>query len=219
VESLIRAGALDCLDPNRARHMAVYGKLIESAQNEARRKIAGQISMFQMNEGAMKEAAYRDRLPQVEDFGKAARMAMEKEVLGMYLTGHPLADNKHIIDRISNVTSDEITHFQDHPRIRDNMEVLMVAIINRKKTQITKTGKMMAFIDVEDLLGEVETLVFPNVYDRCAAAINEDAVVVIRGRLNFKEEETPKIIADKITPVSVAEEYYRKKGLMGAASG
>ncbi|MDR1136504.1 MAG: DNA polymerase III subunit alpha [Clostridiales Family XIII bacterium] len=212
VESLIRAGALDCLDKNRARHMAVYGKLMESAQNAARRRNTGQISMFQLNEGTMKEAVNRDALPRVEDFTKTARMAMEKEMLGMYLTGHPLADNKHIIDKVSNVTSEEIIHFQDHPNIKDNMGILMVAIINRKKTQVTKTGKLMAFINVEDLVGEVEALVFPNVYEKCAAVINEDSVVVLRGRLNFKEEETPKIIADKITPISVAEEYYKKKG-------
>jgi DNA polymerase-3 subunit alpha len=91
------------------------------------------------------------------------------------------------------------------------MQALMVVIITHKKTQITKSGRIMAFLDIEDLFGGVEAIVFPNVYERCAAVIAEDSIVVLRGKVNFKDEEIPKIIADKITPIAVAEEFYRRK--------
>jgi DNA polymerase-3 subunit alpha len=182
--------------------------------------VAGQISLFQMGGDLMGGAEGAERLPLVADFAKPARMAMEKEMLGVYLTGHPLSDSRHIIDRLSNVSTDEILHFQDNPQVKDNMEVLMVVLINRKKTQLTKTNKMMAILSVEDLCGAVEVLVFPKAYERNASVIFEDAVVVLRGRLSFssKEEEAPKIIADRITPVEVAEEFFRKKEIKEASA-
>jgi DNA polymerase-3 subunit alpha len=211
VESLIFAGALDCLHSNRAAHIAVYEKLIESAQNGARKTVEGQLSLFQINGAEMRGAALSEKLPLVEDFSKSERMAREKEMLGIYLTGHPLQGYRRIIDKVSTITTEDIIRFQDNPNLRDNMQTLMVAIITHKKTQITKAGKIMAFLDVEDLFGGVETIVFPNVYEKCAAVISEDAIVVVRGKLNFKDEETPKIIAEKITPIAVAEEFYLRK--------
>jgi DNA polymerase-3 subunit alpha len=211
VESLILAGAMDCLNTNRAAHIAVYEKLIESAQNGARKTVEGQLSLFQLNGAEMRSVTESEKLPLVEDFSKSERMAREKEMLGIYLTGHPLSERRIIIDKVSTVTTDEIIHFRDNPNVRDNMETLMVVIISRKKTQITKSGKIMAFLDIEDLVGGVEVIVFPNVYEKYAAVIAEDAIVVLRGKLNFKDEETPKIIAQKITPISVAEEFYLRK--------
>ncbi|MDR2771828.1 MAG: DNA polymerase III subunit alpha [Clostridiales Family XIII bacterium] len=211
VESLILAGALDSLDPNRAAHIAVYEKLMDSAQNSARKTAPGQLSLFQLNDAEMRSAADSEKLPLVEDFSKPERMAREKEMLGIYLTGHPLSDRSFIIDRVSNITTDEIAHFRDNRDLRDNMETLMVVIINRKKTQITKSGKLMAFLEIEDLFGGAEVIVFPKTYEKYAQAVFEDSVVVLRGRLDFKDEDTPKIIAEKITPVDVAEEFYRRK--------
>jgi DNA polymerase-3 subunit alpha len=212
IESFIKAGALDCFSPNRARHLSVFEGLVESAQNNARKMVEGQISMFQTGDRTLGGAEAAERLPDVVDFTKAVRMSMEKEVTGMYLSGHPLADYKHIIDKIATVSADEITHYQENPRIRDNMKVLLVGMIGRRKTLITKSNKMMAFLNVEDMTGVVEVLVFPNVYERCLNGISEDAVIVVRGSLNFREDEQPKIIADKITPITVAEKYYEKKG-------
>jgi DNA polymerase-3 subunit alpha len=216
IESLIKAGALDCLNPNRAKHMAVYERLVESAQNSARSVIEGQITMFQMFDDVMKDTGNHGVLPEVADFNQVARLAMEKEMLGLYLEGHPLDDKQYIIKKVANITTEDILNYEDNPGIKDNMEVLMVVIVNRKKTQITKTGKMMAFVDAEDLVGTVEIIVFPNVFEQSADALYEDSVVVVRGRLNFKDEETPKVIAEKITPISIAEEFYKRKELKEA---
>jgi DNA polymerase-3 subunit alpha len=218
VESLIRAGALDCLNTNRRAHIEVYEKLMESAQNDARKTVEGQLSLFQLNDVEMRSVTVNERLPDVPDYSKPERMAGEKEMLGIYLTGHPLSDNRHIIDRISNITTDDIIHFQENPNVRDNMETLMVVIINRVKTQITKKGNMMAFLDIEDMRGSLETIVFPTVYEKCKEVISVDSVVVLRGKLNFKDEDTPTIIAEKITPISVAEEFYRRKAREGASA-
>jgi DNA polymerase-3 subunit alpha len=216
VESLIKAGALDCLNMNRRAHTEVYEKLMESAQNDARKTVEGQLSLFQLNDAEMRNVAANEQLPDVEDYSKAERMAGEKEMLGIYLTGHPLSDNKHIIDKVSNIMTDEIINFKENPNVRDNMETLMVVIINRVKTQVTKKGALMAFLDVEDMRGSLETIIFPSVYEKYKDAVKEDNVVVLRGRLNFKDEDTPKIIAEKLTPVSVVEEFYRRKAREGA---
>jgi DNA polymerase-3 subunit alpha len=112
---------------------------------------------------------------------------------------------------VSNITTEEIVHFQENPNVRDNMETLMIVIINRVKTQITKKGSVMAFLDIEDMRGGLETIVFPNTYEKCKNAISVDSAVVLRGRLNFKDEDTPKIIAEKITPIGVAVEFYNRK--------
>jgi DNA polymerase-3 subunit alpha len=210
VESLILAGALDRLNPNRRAHTEVYEKLMESAQNGARKTVEGQLSLFQLNGEEMRGIADNEKLPFVDDFPKKERLAREKEMLGIYLTEHPLSDYGDIISKVSNITSQEIIRFKDHPNVRDKMEILMIAVINQVKTMITKKGKVMAILAIEDMLGGLETIVFPTVYERCRDAVFEDSVVVLRGRLDFKDENTPKIIADKITPVAVAVEFYRR---------
>jgi len=97
------------------------------------------------------------------------------------------------------VTSDEFSHIDEGSRIVDGMSATMAGIIASKKTHTTKSSKMMAFVDMEDLFGNVEVIVFPNVYERYLHLIKEDAIVVVKGSVNFKEEEAPKLIAENIT--------------------
>ncbi|HWQ79240.1 MAG TPA: DNA polymerase III subunit alpha [Anaerovoracaceae bacterium] len=202
VESLIKAGALDCLDENRAQHMAVYEGLIESAQNTSRKNIEGQLSLFQMNADSMNGSGMAGKLPDLANFSKDLLMAMEKEMLGVYLTGHPLSDYAEKIEKISTVTSEDLSRAEADGGVQDGMVVTMAGMVSSKKTLITKKNKMMAFVQLEDLYGTTEVVVFPNVYEAALGLLSNDKVVAVRGTVNFKEEEEPKLLADKIFDIN-----------------
>lgn len=212
IESLIKAGACDCLEGNRAAKLAVYETLVESAQNTSKKNLEGQISLFQMASDAMSSAGTSKRLPDVQAFPLNIELAMEKEMLGVYLTGHPLDAYKEKMERISSVTSDDLMQIEEESgtaqnhAIRDGMSCIISGMIAGKKTLITKSNKMMAFIDLEDLYGITEVVIFPNVYEKCAEEIQDDRVVAIKGTLNFKEDEAPKVLADEVLDIDTAIE-------------
>ena len=220
IESLIKAGACDCLEGNRAAKLAVYEGLVESAQNSSKKNLEGQISLFQTQAEAMNTVDAGTKLPQVAPFPKNIELAMEKEMLGVYLTGHPLNAYKDKMRRVSSITSEDLAavaesfgdengqhagHGSENP-VHDGMSCIMSGMITGKKTLITKSSKMMAFADLEDLYGITEVVIFPNVYDRCAEYIRDDNVVAIKGTLNFKEDETPKLLADEVLDIETAIE-------------
>ncbi len=209
VESLIKAGAFDSLNENRAQLMAIYEGLIEAAQCDYRKTIAGQLSLFEENQDVMGGCNGPDQFPQVENFDQSLLIAMEKEMLGVYVTGHPLDTYADRIRDIATITTDELTHGEEGDLSKDGMAVTMGGIISGRRTLITKKNNMMAFLQVEDLYGTIEVIVFPNVYERHRELLQEDRVVIIKGTVNCKEEETPKILADKIFPI---EEYGRNEG-------
>lgn len=222
VESLIKAGALDCLNPNRAAHLAVYERLMEGAQNDARRNIAGQMSLFQTSSEEMNTGDTSGQLPKVENFSKKVLLSMEKEMLGVYITDHPLNEYAGRIDKLATVTAKDLQAVgtaddedadmaeagmaEGGADIYDGMKVVMAGMITGKKNLVTKNNKMMAFVDMEDLYGPVEVVVFPNVYERCQQDIMPDKVVIIKGKLNFKEGEVPKLLADSVVDMDEAIE-------------
>lgn len=210
VESLIKAGALDSLNENRAAHMAVYESLIESAQNDSRKNIEGQMSLFQLNAEQMELEEAAARLPETENFSRELLSSMEKEMLGVYISDHPLKDYEEQISKLIDVTAEDLVHAADQeetggvpaagdgPVLFDGMRATMAGIINSKKTLVTRNNKMMAFVDMEDLYGNVEVVVFPNVYERCSQLIQEDSLIVVKGTINFKEGELPKLLANEV---------------------
>ncbi|MCI8647161.1 MAG: DNA polymerase III subunit alpha [Firmicutes bacterium] len=208
VESLIKAGALDSLNINRAAHMAVYEGLIESAQQDSRKNIEGQMSLFQINAEQMEVQGASARLPDAANFSKEILTSMEKEMLGVYLSDHPLKDYEEQIRSLTDVTAEDLAHAADQEeagevpagqsRIFDGMKAAIAGIITSKKTLTTKNNKLMAFVDMEDLYGNVEVVVFPNVYERCSRLISEDSLILVKGTVNFKEGELPKILANEV---------------------
>ncbi len=233
IESLIKAGAFDDINENRAQLLASYEGLLESAQNNARRNVEGQLSLFSMGEqdglglgfSGIDMEKLAPRLPNVRNFDSRQLMALEKEMLGVYITGHPLKDYEDKMPRLVSMNSEELlaaahigeassaetsgaSGYTAEPRggmagrISDGMKAQMAGIITHKRTLITKSNKMMAFVTVEDLYGEYEVIVFPNIYERCASLLKEDAVIVVKGYINCKEDEAPKLIADKIFDIN-----------------
>jgi len=203
VESLIKAGALDSFNPNRAQHLAVYERIIESAQNESRKNIEGQVSMFQTNSEEMQTKSHGN-LPDVAPFSREVMSAMEKEMTGIYITDHPLKEYADVIKSSVTVSSETLAHLQDHQdegaetEIKDGSRAVVAGIITGKRTLITKNSRMMAFVQIEDLVGSVEAIVFPNVYEKYGALVKEDNIIKVSGTVNFKEDEAPKILADRI---------------------
>ena len=219
VESLIKAGALDCLNENRAAHLAVYESMMESAQSSARNNIEGQMSLFQLNADTMQESRSMNVLPDVRNFGQDILIAQEKEMLGVYITSHPLDEYADRIEQLVTVTSQDLADVLDseeqgemHTFVRDGMQATMAGIITSKKNLITKNNKMMAFVDMEDLYGTVEVVVFPNIYERFGSLVAEDSIVSVTGSINFKEGEVPKLLAEKIVDLrSLTEELEQSR--------
>lgn len=206
LESLIKSGALDCFDENRAAHMAIYESLLESAQSDAKNTLEGQMSLFQTNAAAMEENSSIKRLPDIKNFDKELLIGQEKEMLGVYISEHPLEDYRDKIEKSVTVTSQDLADVFDsqengesHSFVTDGMHAVMAGIITYKKTLITKNNKLMAFVDMEDLYGTVELVVFPNVYERFGALVAEDKIISVSGTVNFKEGEVPKLLVEKIT--------------------
>lgn len=210
VESLIKAGACDCLSDNRAAMLSVHEALVESAQNTLKKNIEGQMSLFQTASETMNTESIGGRLPDIAPFPKDIQLAMEKEMLGVYLTDHPLREYADRMAGVSTISCDDIAHAEEDAQngesaaLRDGMSCVISGMISGKKTLITKSGKMMAFIDMEDLYGVCEVVVFPNVYERCASVCETDRVVAVKGTINFKEDEAPKILADEIIDIDEA---------------
>ena len=205
IESLIKAGAFDDLGANRAQLMAVYEKVLEGIQQDRRRNLNGQYSMFQSYDEVLSDTVKDDILPNVAEFQSRIRLAMEKEVLGLYISGHPLAELENEIKMTSTMNTGDFLEAEDELErlaLKDGTFVRIAGMINHRQDKTTRNNNMMAFLTVEDLFGTVEVVVFPKIFEKYISYLHEDNVVVVEGRLNIKEEEDPKIIADRITPLN-----------------
>ena len=152
------------------------------------------------------------KLPDVKNFEKDVLIAQEKEMLGVYITEHPLEEYRQRIEKSVTVTSQDLADVLDsetsegmHSFVTDGMHAVMAGIITGKKTLITKNNNMMAFVDMEDLYGTVEVVVFPNIYEKFGNLVAEDRIVSIAGTINFKEGEMPKLLADRIVDIRELE--------------
>lgn len=229
IESLIKAGAFDSMNSNRAQYLAVYESLIESAQKESRKNIEGQMSLFDINAGEMEQADMNIKLPDIAPYSKEITDALEKEMMGVYITGHPLNDYADKIEKITTVNSDVLQKAQQeiqdgikNDEVVDGQKVVIAGLVSSRKTLITKKNQMMCFLDVEDLYGMMEIIVFPKTYEKYQPLTEEDSIIVINGTLNFKEDEPPKILADSIFAIKDYDENAQNQSqnsLKGYAGG
>ncbi len=202
VESMIKAGAFDSLGAFRSQLMAVYDGQIESAQNIAKKNIAGQLSLFKDFKDTIGPSVGNHTLPSVKEFTPDILLSMEKEMLGLYITGHPLEQYRHIIERISSINTEKLSHGEENGELYDGMMVIIAGMIVSKKIMLTKNSRRMAFIQMEDFYGSVEIIVFPNRFEEAAEVIEKEEPIVIKGRISLKEDEMPKIVAENIVLLS-----------------
>lgn len=207
VESMIKSGVFDELDVTRAGLLASYERIIEGVQQDRRRNIEGQVSLFNTYEDTLPDAIKNDILPDVKEFPHKYLLSFEKEMLGIYLSGHPLSEYEDLINKISSVNSNDLKEMGDSDSkqmLRDGQRVIIPGIVIKKQDKTTKNNNLMAFITLEDMFGSLEVIVFPTVYDRCMELLFEDSIIIVVGKINFKEDEDPKIIAENI--ISLTEE-------------
>ena len=216
VESLIKSGAMDDFNVYRSKMLGVFEKLMDGISSEKKRNIDGQISLF----GGLDE---EENLPQVDypninEFNKKNLLSMEKEMTGLYLSGHPLDEyeksiklqtsidiqsiyNSHKIlqeEAEKGIADDEMLN---DIKVKDNQTVILGGILTEVNQKVTRNNTLMAFLTLEDLTGEIEVIVFPKTLDRVRESIQLDGLVTIRGRVSLKEDEPPKLICEKVDPL------------------
>ena len=199
VENFIKSGAFDCLEGTRKQKMYVYAGIMNHIQQEKKHSVTGQMSLFDFVAEDDKRA-YETSLPDVGEYDKETLLGFEKEVLGVYISGHPLEEYEERLKKnITAVTSDFLLDEETGiAKIKDGETVVIGGMITEKTMKYTKNNQAMAFLTVEDLLGTVEVVVFPRDYEKNQALMHPDAKVFIRGRANVEEEKNGKVICEKV---------------------
>ncbi|TYP56711.1 DNA polymerase III subunit alpha [Thermosediminibacter litoriperuensis] len=201
VESLIKSGAFNSLGARRSQLLKVYEDVLNRVQKKQRQQGKNQLSLFEI---IQVDDVAEDELPDIPEYPENELLAMEKEVLGLYLSGHPLMEYKDLLEKTTTLSSKNLT--EEEIEIEDNSAVVVGGVISEVKLKSTKDNKLMAFITLEDLTGVLEVIVFPSVYEKYSGKLHQDEKVLIKGRINLKEEEAPKIIADEIKPLEKRKE-------------
>lgn len=202
IESFIKAGAFDSFGGTRKQYMSIYVTVMDHILGNLKNNMAGQISLFDIVDDDSK-SDYDIHLPDVGEFQKELKLAFEKEVLGIYVSGHPLEEyESKWRSNITNMTTD-LFYMEDDSRkgmkVRDGEFITLGGIISDRSVKYTKNNQAMAFVTLEDLAGAAECIVFPKVYDKYNDKIAIDNKVFIRGRVSAGDEEDGKLIADTIT--------------------
>ncbi len=201
IEHFIKAGAMDSLGGTRKQFMSVYIQIMDRIQHDKKNNMAGQMSLFDIVSEDQKED-FEVKMPDVGEYSKEMKLAFEKEVLGIYISGHPLEEYQEMWRRnITNTTADFMMDEESgEVAARDGRIVTIGGMIAEKKIKYTKNERVMAFLQVEDLLGSIEVIVFPGQYEKFGKEIVEDNKVFIRGRVSLEEEKDGKLICEQITP-------------------
>ena len=191
LESLIRCGAFSAFGRRRAL-LAIMDQVCDQSAVRQRHQESGQASFFDLFEEPSGFGTADIPLPEVPDFSESQILAMEKELLGLYISGHPLASVAEAIRKVATMSVRDLSNAED------GAYATLAGVIIGRKQIITRTGQPMAFVQIEDLTGQVEVVVFPRTYQECADILARDAIVVVKGRVDVKEEGI-KILADSIT--------------------
>ncbi len=199
IENFIKAGALDCLDGNRRQKMMVYAQIVDSVNQEKKHSFTGQMSLFDFV-GEEEKKDFELRMPDVEEYEKDVLLAFEKDVLGIYLSGHPLERYSSMMEKMISAKSTDFQPDEEtgQPKILDGQKVVIGGMIMDKTIKYTKTNKIMAFLTVEDLVGTVEIVVFPRDYEKYQANLNEEDKVFIQGRVSGEDDKASKLILEKV---------------------
>lgn len=203
VESLIKAGAFDGMGGNRPQLLAVFESAMDANSSLRKQTVDGQISLFDMAFGGAPLVQENHALPNLPDYPLRQRLALEKEIAGVYITGHPLDDYRDVLGKLpfSTADLDGLEEREDRGLSLDGQIVDMGGILTEVKGKATKKGAYMGFITLEDLTGQIECLVFPKVYERYQGMMAVDDLVVLHGRLSIREEEAPKLLVEKLIPL------------------
>ncbi|MCR5282531.1 MAG: DNA polymerase III subunit alpha [Lachnospiraceae bacterium] len=211
VENLIKAGAFDCFEGNRKQFMIVYSDLMDQIAKDKKSAMAGQMTLFDLAAEEDKKS-FTVTMPKVEEYDKAELLAGEKEVVGFYVSGHPLDEERDfLLRRITARTTDFYAPDEEETSgsapeeqrgVRDGQDVMIGGLLVDKTVKYTKNDKVMAFITVEDLFGSVEIIVFPREFEKFKEALSGDPKIFVKGRVQIEEGKDGRLIASDIIPFS-----------------
>ena len=201
VENLIRCGAMDALPGGRAQKLHVYERAMDGVSRRQKSMVTGQISLFGTGEDAVE--APPPPMPALQEFDLRAKLQMEKETVGVYISGHPLDEYAAVLEKLP-VNTRALEELSETGALMawDQKTVRMGGLIAGKRMKDTRNGGLMAFVQLEDMFGTIEVLVFPKVYDRVSAQLEEDAAVAMSGRLSVREDEPPKLLLERVAPLN-----------------
>ena len=220
IESFIKAGAFDGMEGNRRQKLQVYQSMLDSVNREKKDSMSGQLSLFDMGDEEL-EHANDVSYPALEEFEKEELLAYEKEVLGIYISGHPLEEYLGLIRKNSTCSSQDFVRSSEEEgegagdAVHDQESVVIGGMITAKTVKTTRTNKLMAYLTLEDVYGAVEVLVFPNVYEKKKERCREDAKVFVKGRADMGGDRDGKVICQDIIPFDMlpCELWLRFKNL------
>ena len=201
IENFIKAGALDCLGGTRKQFMSIYIQIVDHVNQEKKYSMTGQMTLFDLV-GEEQKSDFEIKLPDVGEYAKENMLAFEKEVLGVYISGHPLQEYEEKWKRTISSTTLDFQQDEESGRskVHDGERQIVGGFITDKTTKATKTNQMMAFVTLEDLLGTVEVIVFPRDYERNHALLDVDQKVFIKGRVSEEDERPSKLICEQVIP-------------------
>ncbi len=205
IESFIKAGAMDSLGGNRKQLMSVYGSIIDNIAQSKKNQLEGQISLFDVVSDDVKDF-FEVKLPNVPEYEPEIKLAMEKEVLSVYISGHPLQKYMDLIDKYADAKTSDFAIDDDIGMVtaKDGARVTIGGMVTGKVVKYTKNNEPMCFVTIEDLVGTVEVIVFPKSYAKYSSFITEDEKLFIRGRVNAEEEKAAKLICEDMVTFETA---------------
>ena len=218
IESFIKSGALDDLPGTRKQKMQVYAFMMEQVAREKKESITGQMSLFDFVEEDNK-GEFEVDFPKVGEFAASELLAMEKEILGIYVSGHPLMEEEGLMKRNVTATSSQFVVEEESglAEVTDGSIVTLGGLVAGKTIKATKNNQMMAFVTLEDLVGTVEVILFPKDYEKYKSFLMEDKKLFIRGRVSLGDDPKGKLICEKIIPFeSVPKEVWIQFENIGA---
>ena len=204
IENFIKAGALDSMPGNRRQKMMVYDSMLDAVNREKKDAIAGQMSLFDMGDDDL-DKANEIKYPEIDEYAKEELLGFEKEVLGIYISGHPLNDYTELMEKNCTNTSLDFMVSEDDEessaKVEDGQNVIVGGMIADKNVKVTKSSnKLMAYIQLEDLYGTIEITIFPRDYERLKPLLTDDAKIFVRGRVQTSENRAAKLICRDIIP-------------------
>ena len=216
LESLIKCGAFDDISHNRASLIAGYEQLLDSISMDRKKNVQGQISLFDAFGGSDETEQFQEiyTMPKLKEYEERERLSLEKEVLGMYVSGHPLSQYKDNLERNTSIDNGKLNSLKEDEETYiglDEREVIMGGMVVNKTIKTTRRNDIMAFLELEDLYGAIEVIVFPQLLQKYNSILNEDNIIYVKGRLSIKEGEHAKIIANDFKEIN-DERHFRDGG-------
>ena len=221
IESLIKAGAMDSLGGFRSQYMVIYKSILEGIGQAKKNNIEGQLNLFDLG-GEEEIFQQKDELPPINEYPARDKLAMEKEVLGIYVSGHPLAEYEEQLRRkVSHTSLDFIPPDEDEDRmqVEEETKVIIGGMAAGISVKYTRNNDKMAFLTLEDFQGSIEVILFPKVYEKCGAFLKEEEVYLVKGRANVSADGEAKVIAMEVEPLILGEKELPKSVWLKLAAG